>query len=147
MVDLVTMIVLIRILRLDSLRVHITHLPCQLRVIHSDISSHSVLVVMLHSLLVVVDSTDHRQEDYIPMTHHIRHLLHGSEFSRFQRIIRSISISIQDSILNSKLSHEEDELVSVQRHLRVDSKYGLVLLLRHFYTSVDHKMLALDSQD
>ena len=142
-----TMIVPIQILLQVSRRVHITHSPCRLRGIHSGISWHSVLVVMLHSSLAVADSTGHRQEDSIRMTHPIRHLLHGSEFSLSPPIIQNTSISIQGSILSSRHKHEEDELVSVQPHQPVDLKYGQEQLQILSSTSVDHRMSDLVSRD
>lgn len=95
------------------LRAHTTHLLCQQRGIHLDISSHSVLEVMHRSLLGVVDSTGIRQDDSIPTTHPIRHQLHGRESSLYQPITRSISISIRDSTHNSRLSQVVVRSVSV----------------------------------
>lgn len=129
------------ILPQGSQQVHITRSPCQQKEIRSDISLHSVLVVMLHSSLVVVGSMDHSHEDSTPMTHHIRHPLHGRESSRFLLIIQSTSISILDSTLNSRHRQEDEVSVSVQRRQVVDSKYGLEQQPRPCCTSVDHRIL------
>lgn len=88
----VSMIVLILILLHDFLPVHITHLRCQQNEIHLVISLLSVHVVMLLSLLEVVDSTDLKQDDFIPMILLTKHQPHGKEFFQFQQTIRNICI-------------------------------------------------------
>ena len=99
---------------------------------------------MLHFLPEVVDIMAHKQEDSIRMIHHIRPQHHGKKFSRFQQIIQSIFISILVSVLSFNLRQVDEMSVSVQRLLKVDSKYGLVPPPIHLYTFVDRIMSVWD---